>query len=140
MNSLVRPCALRASRHLYPSAGTSPFSRSSLSRLLSTLAILEHRDGKIAGSSLSAIAAAIKLGGPVTGFVAGKGAKSGVATEVAKVEGVETVLAVENEAYDKVLSTFVTFRIAMWQRSMLTDWPTGLPDIGSAGELRTAIS
>ncbi|KAM5431492.1 Electron transfer flavoprotein alpha-subunit [Microsporum ferrugineum] len=103
MNSLVRPCALRASRHLYPSAGTSPFSRSSLSRLRSTLAILEHRDGKIAGSSLSAIAAAIKLGGPVTGFVAGKGAKSGVATEVAKVEGVETVLAVENEAYDKGL-------------------------------------
>lgn len=64
--------------------------------------MLEQRDGKIQGSSLSAITAAQKLGGSVTAFVAGSGAKGGAAAEAAKIKGLDKVLAVENAAYDKV--------------------------------------
>lgn len=77
-------------------------SLSIASRLLSTLAVLEQREGKLQSPSLAAIAAAQKLGGPVTGFVAGSGIKGTAAAEAAKVKGVEKVLAVENDAYEKV--------------------------------------
>lgn len=70
-------------------------------RLLSTLAILEQRDGQLNHGSLSAFTAAQKLGGVVHGFVAGSNIK-GVAAEAAKVDGVEKIIAVENGAYDKV--------------------------------------
>lgn len=73
------------------------------SRLLSTLAVLEQRDGKLQSPSLAAIVAAQKLGGSVTGFVAGSGIKGTAAVEAAKVKGVEKVLAVESDAYDKGL-------------------------------------
>lgn len=78
---------------------------SNISRLLSTLAILEQRNGKLQKSSLSAITAAKKLGGPVSAFVAGSGVKgsNGAANEIAAgVDGLEKVIAVENGAYDRV--------------------------------------
>jgi electron transfer flavoprotein alpha subunit len=75
-------------------------------RLASTLAILEQKDGVLNHSSLSAFTAAKKLGGTVHGFIAGTGVKS-VAQEIAKAEGVEKIIAVENAAYEKVRSTFV---------------------------------
>ncbi|KAF1992290.1 electron transfer flavo protein, alpha subunit [Aulographum hederae CBS 113979] len=53
-------------------------------------------------SSLAAVTAAMKLGGPVTGFVAGSGAKA-VAEEAGKVKGLNKVIYVENGAYDKGL-------------------------------------
>lgn len=74
---------------------------SSHRRLLSTLAVLEHRGGKISTSSLPALTAATKLGGPVTAFVAGTDS-SKIAAEAAKLAGVEKVFHVENGKYDKV--------------------------------------
>ena len=70
-------------------------------RLLSTLAILEQRDGQLNHSSLSAFTAAKKLGGTVHGFIAGSNIKA-VAEEAAKVDGVEKIIVVDNGAYDKV--------------------------------------
>ncbi|KAE8394559.1 ribosomal protein L1p/L10e family-domain-containing protein [Aspergillus alliaceus] len=95
--------ALRAVRsQLAPRAFNQP-TASALARLLSTLAVLEQRDGKLQGSSLSAIAAAQKLGGPVTAFVAGTGVKGTSAAEAAKIKGLDKVVAVESEAYEKGL-------------------------------------
>jgi electron transfer flavoprotein alpha subunit len=102
MISFARPSVLRAARsQLYPSS-IPRSAHSALARLLSTLAVLEQRDGKLQQSSLAAIAAAQKLGGSITGFVAGSGVKGNAATEAAKIKGVEKILAVENGAYDKV--------------------------------------
>jgi hypothetical protein len=78
----------------------SPF-QSTLSRFLSSLAILEQRDGKLQNASLSAVTAAQKLGGSITGFIAGSGVKS-VAEEAAKVNGLDKIIMIENGAYDKV--------------------------------------
>jgi len=64
--------------------------------------VLEHRDGNLNVSSLAAVTAAQKLGGPVTAFVAGSGGKA-VAEAAAKIKGVEKVIYVENGAYDKGL-------------------------------------
>lgn len=85
-------------RHSQPIAFSQ---RSALARLLSTLAVLEQRDGKLNISSLAAVAAGQKLGGSVTAFVAGSGVKA-VAEEAAKVNGIEKILYVENGAYDRV--------------------------------------
>ncbi|KAF5657573.1 hypothetical protein FCIRC_13197 [Fusarium circinatum] len=71
-------------------------------RLQSTLAILEQKDGVLNHSSLSAFTAAKKLGGPVHGFIAGNNIKP-VAEEIAKAEGVEKIIAVDNSAYEKGL-------------------------------------
>lgn len=93
---------LRAARsELNPSRPLTRIQLSALSRLLSTLAVLEQREGKLNNASLSAVTAGTKLGGSVTGFVAGSGIKA-VAEEAAKVKGIEKVLMVENGAYDKV--------------------------------------
>jgi len=73
----------------------------SFAKSLSSLAIIEQRDGTI--QSLSSVAAAVKLGGSVTSFVAGTGAKA-AAEAAAKVKGVDKVLYVENGAYDRGLS------------------------------------
>lgn len=70
-------------------------------RLISTLAVLEQRDGKLKGGSLCAVTAAKALGGSVTGFIAGGNVKS-VADQAAKANGVEKVVMVDNAAYDKV--------------------------------------
>jgi electron transfer flavoprotein alpha subunit len=72
-----------------------------LARLLSTLAVLEQREGKLNMSSLAAVSAAMKLGGSVTGFVAGSNIKA-VADEAAKVEGLDKIIYVDNASYDKV--------------------------------------
>lgn len=78
-------------------------SPSALQRLLSSLAILEQRDGQLNQGSLSTITAARKLGGPIHAFVAGANAKP-VAEEAAKVEGVEKIVTVQNAAYEKGLA------------------------------------
>lgn len=105
MLSLAKQSALRALRAQPGSTSSTLLSRSqsiSVARLLSTLAILEQRDGKLNTGSLGAVTAGQKVGGSVHGFVAGTGAKS-IAGDVAKVQGLEKVLAVENEAYDRGL-------------------------------------
>lgn len=70
-------------------------------RLLSTLAILEQREGQLLNASLSTVTAAQKLGGSVTGFVAGSNVKP-VAERAAQVKGLDKIIMVENGAYDKV--------------------------------------
>ncbi|UKZ73459.1 hypothetical protein TrVFT333_001106 [Trichoderma virens FT-333] len=65
-------------RQLLSKRGDAAFGRAlrqaskySRSNALSTLAILEQRDGQLVQGSLSAVTAGIKLGGPVHGFLAG---------------------------------------------------------------------
>lgn len=70
-------------------------------RLLSSLAVLEQKDGNLEHSSLSAVTAAQKIGGSIAGLVAGSGIKA-VAEEAAKVKGLDRIIMVENGAYDKV--------------------------------------
>ncbi|KAL0471886.1 hypothetical protein QR685DRAFT_561576 [Neurospora intermedia] len=89
-------------RPRFTTASTTLRSPAALRRLLSALAVLEQRDGKLNPGSLSAITAAQKLGGPIHAFIASSNVKA-VAEEAAKVEGVEKVIAVENGAYDKGL-------------------------------------
>jgi len=98
---VTRRAVLRPTLGAFASTSTPPYSISALRRLLSSLAILEQREGQLNHGSLSAITAAKKLGGSVHGFVAGSNIKS-VAEEAAKVDGVEKIIAVENGAYDKV--------------------------------------
>ena len=97
----VRHSVLRAARSQVSTLHKPSFSRAQIRRLLSSLAVLEQRDGKLNPSSLSSITAAQKLGGSITAFVAGSNIKS-VAEEAAKIQGTEKVLMVENGAYDKV--------------------------------------
>ena len=86
---------LRSSRNL-----PSPL-HSTLAHYLSSLAILEQREGKLQNASLSAVTAAQKLGGSITGIVAGSGVKS-VAEEASKVKGLDRIIMIENASYDKV--------------------------------------
>ena len=102
MISRVCHTVLRQARsQLQPSARSSRARQTLLSRLLSTLAILEQREGKLNNASLGAVTAAQKLGGSITGFIAGSGINA-VADEAAKVDGLEKILIVENGDYDKV--------------------------------------
>ncbi|KAI9789182.1 MAG: Electron transfer flavoprotein alpha-subunit [Peltula sp. TS41687] len=73
-----------------------------LNRLLSTLAVLEQREGSLQVGSLGTVTAASKLGGSITGFIAGNGSKK-VAEEAAKAKGFDKVIYVESSAYDKGL-------------------------------------
>ena len=77
----------------------SPLAR--LVRCLSSLAVLEQREGKLQSASLNAVTAAQKIGGSITGLIAGSGVKS-VAEAAAKVKGLDKILVIENAAYDKV--------------------------------------
>lgn len=70
-------------------------------RLLGTLAVLEHKQGKVSSHAFPVVTAATKFGAPVTVFLAGSDSKS-VAVQVAKLNGVKKVFFVPNEAYDKV--------------------------------------
>lgn len=98
----ARPTVLRQVRTaLRRTQPTTVPQLSSLARLLSSLAVLEQRDGKLNPSSLAAVTAARKLGDSVVGFVAGAGTK-GAAEEAAKVKGLEKVIYVDNAAYDRV--------------------------------------
>ena len=102
----TRASVLRqAQHHLRPS---NRQQQSAFARLLSSLTLLEQRDGKLQHASLSAVTAAQKLGGSVTGFVAGGGLK-GVAEEAAKVKGIDKVIMIENGSYDKVCNTKPAF-------------------------------
>lgn len=83
---------------IFISASRSPF----FARLASTLALLEQRDGKLNSGSLGAVTAGTKIGGSITGFIAGKNAKA-IAEEASKVEGLDKILVAENEAYDRGL-------------------------------------
>lgn len=104
MIPLAGQSVLRAARlRLHPTSPLSLSYSSTLSRLLSTLAVLEQRDGKLNSSSLGAVTAGQKLGGSVTGFVAGKNIKA-VAEQVSKVKGLDKVIMVDNEAYDRGLA------------------------------------
>lgn len=76
-----------------------------LTRFLSSLAVLEQREGKLQDASLSAVTAAQQLGGSITGIVAGSGIKL-VAEEAAKVKGIERIIMIENGSYDKVSCQF----------------------------------
>jgi electron transfer flavoprotein alpha subunit len=76
-------------------------SFSAFSRLLSSLAVLEQKDGKLLQGALGSVTAAQKLGSSITGFIAGNNIKA-VAEEAAKVKGIEKIIAVDNAAYDKV--------------------------------------
>lgn len=91
-----RHTALRAIRS--HNLSTQPL----LARLASTLAILEQRDGGLNSASLGAVTAGSKLGGPVHGFIAGKNVKP-IAEAAAKTEGLEKIIMVENEAYERGL-------------------------------------
>lgn len=97
-SSLLR----QARTQLRTGAGPTPIaSLSALTRLLSSLAVLEQRDGKLNHGSLGAVTAAQKLGGSIVGFVAGGNIKA-VAEEAAKIKGIEKIISVDNAAYDKV--------------------------------------
>lgn len=102
MFSASRKSALRQLnaqiRHAQLSQSHNP---SAFARFLSSLAILEQRNGTLEAGSLTSVAAAQKLGGSVTAFLAGTGAKS-AAEQAAKVKGIENILYVENGAYDRV--------------------------------------
>jgi electron transfer flavoprotein alpha subunit len=99
---------IRQARTQFRSRPTPAASLSALSRLLSSLAVLEQRDGKLNHSSLGAVTAAKQLGGSITGFVAGGNIKA-VAEEAAKVSGIEKIIAVDNAAYDKARSCLTRF-------------------------------
>lgn len=97
---VARQSVLRAARQqLHPFRPLNPTQASTLARLLSTLAVLEQREGKLNNSSLAAVTAGHQLGGSITGFLAGP---KSVAEEAAKVKGIEKVIYVDNSAYDKV--------------------------------------
>lgn len=101
MLPIARHSALRAIRISSTATALARSPISFLSRLLSTLAVLEQRDGKLNAGSLCAVTAAKKLGGSITGFIAGSNIQ-GVADQVAKVDGMEKVVMVDNGAYDNV--------------------------------------
>jgi electron transfer flavoprotein alpha subunit len=101
---MISRAGISVARQVRPQLRTKPgptpvASLSALTRL-SSLAVLEQRDGKLNHGSLGAVTAAKKLGGSITGFVAGGSIKA-VAEEAAKVNGIEKIIAVDNAAYDK---------------------------------------
>ena len=99
MLSAIRGSVLKPTRQLCRLPGA--FVRQPYARLLSSLALLEQREGKLENASLSAVTAAQKLGGSITGFIAGSGATS-IAEEAAKVKGLDKIIIIDNGAYDKV--------------------------------------
>jgi Electron transfer flavoprotein domain len=116
MYSTARHTVLRQLRTSprFAASSTHPHHSNAFARLLSSLAVLEQRDGKLNVSSLAAVTAAVKLGGSVTGLVAGKGVKA-VAEEAAKVQGLEKIIYVENEAYDRVSAALCTHQGLCWK-------------------------
>ncbi|KAI9767506.1 MAG: Electron transfer flavoprotein alpha-subunit [Candelina submexicana] len=102
---VVRHTALRQARTYFPSI-IRPLQAAQAfpsSRLLSTLVLLEQREGKLQEqAALSAVTAAQQLNGPITGFIAGSNITS-VAEQASKVKALEKVIVIENKAYDKGL-------------------------------------
>ncbi|KAG0212492.1 hypothetical protein BGX28_006259 [Mortierella sp. GBA30] len=68
----------------------------------SALLLVEHKDNKVAASTLNALTAASKLGGSVTALVAGN-APDAVVGEVSKLAGVSKVLVAKGDAFTHVL-------------------------------------
>lgn len=94
--------ALRKARYACrPSRTLGDIQASGSHRLLNSLAVLEQRDGQLNDASLSAVTAAQKLGGSITGFLAGSRIRN-VAEEAAKVKGIDKIIMVENGSYDRV--------------------------------------
>ena len=125
----TRHSAFRQAQCYLISSRTFNRQQAAFARLLSSLAVLEQREGRLQSASLSAVTAAQKLGGSTTGFIAGSGIRS-VAEEAAKVKGVEKIIMVENSAYDKVRSLCrVPLRLLMVASNPLS---------GAPGELRSS--
>ena len=97
----TRASLLRHTRSRICPTRLSQTRQSALARLLSTLAILEQREGQLNKNSLSTVTAARKLGSSITGFIAGSNVRS-MAEEAAKVQGLKKIIIVENGSYDKV--------------------------------------
>ncbi|KAK1089268.1 Electron transfer flavoprotein alpha-subunit [Friedmanniomyces endolithicus] len=100
-NALLRQ-ATTCLRQTQPTPHLHLSRNTTLQRLLSTLAILEQREGKLNHSSLAAVTAAQRMGGTIHGLLAGSNVKP-VADEAAKVDGLEKILYIENSDYDKGL-------------------------------------
>lgn len=101
MLSARRSVLLQSKSHFKALVNPKPSTCRGYARCLSSLAIVEQRDGNLKNASLSAITAAQKLGGSVTALVAGADVQP-VAETVAKVKGVNKVIVVNNSAYEKV--------------------------------------
>ncbi len=71
------------------------------------LVIAEHDNAHLKAATLNTIAAAQQLGNQITVLVVGANCKN-VAEEVAKVEGVQTVLTVDNAAYAHTVAENIT--------------------------------
>ncbi|KAG0316756.1 hypothetical protein BG000_004751, partial [Podila horticola] len=69
---------------------------------VSTLLLVEHKDNKVAASTLNALTAASTLGGSVTALVAGN-APEAVVGEVSKLAGVSKVLVAKDAAFTHAL-------------------------------------
>ncbi|KAF9576602.1 Electron transfer flavoprotein alpha-subunit [Mortierella alpina] len=69
---------------------------------VSALLLIEHKDNKVAASTLNALTAASHLGGGVTALVAGN-APDTVVSEVSKLAGVSKVLVAKDAAYTHAL-------------------------------------
>ncbi|KAF9438694.1 Electron transfer flavoprotein alpha-subunit [Entomortierella beljakovae] len=69
---------------------------------VSTLLLVEHKDSKVAASTLNTLTAATKLGGPVTALVASD-APDSVVSEVAKLAGISKVLVAKDAIYAHAL-------------------------------------
>ncbi|KOS21488.1 putative electron transfer flavoprotein subunit alpha [Escovopsis weberi] len=96
-----------STRRLLTRAGRTPalsqlLHGQSRRHLLSTLALLEQRDGQLSSGTLSTFTAAKKIGGTVHGFLAGSKVAA-AAENAAKVDGVEKIIVIENDAYEKGL-------------------------------------
>jgi electron transfer flavoprotein alpha subunit len=100
-NSLLR----QARSQLQVHARSQSASIHPNARFASTFVILEQKDGKMLQPSLQVVSAAKSLGGPVVGFIAGKSVK-GAAEEAAKLDGLDKVIMVDNENYEKVCNNF----------------------------------
>ncbi|KAI9364976.1 electron transfer flavoprotein, alpha polypeptide [Zopfochytrium polystomum] len=80
--------------------GRAASPTSALRRNASTLVLVEHKDAAVNPSTLNAITAAQKLGGPVAALVAGAAtdATNAVAAAVSKIPGVSRVLVAASPA------------------------------------------
>jgi len=94
-----------AARQLRAASWRKTFSSASGAK---SLVVAEHADGAMAAATLHAIGAANQLGGEVSVLVAGSASEcDGVATELADVHGVHTVISAADEACSKGLPEYL---------------------------------
>lgn len=81
---------------------------------ISSLLVVEYKDGKINSNSLSALTAASQVGeNSVVALVAGKNPDE-IATQVSKLKGVSKVLVAKNEVYEHpVAESFTSLLLAL---------------------------